>query len=389
MEDPVTISSGISYDRHSIDRWLSIYDHKTCPVTKQALSDRALIPNTTLLRLIQSWTAKVQRSKGLLLDASTPRRFDVSKLCQELGEALELEAQLKCLKKIKILIQEDDDDYRRVVMEKAGLASLVTSLVMRPSSFDQHADDLQVMGEAAIVLQLLNPSQEELRQITACKNGGIIRPLSMILQRGTYQARIHTALLLRSIFKLVTDACKCDIPMVMFESMTEILKDHNASKGTTLALLSVLMHVIPFGNNLSKVIEAGAMSVLVELLLEEREDRRKCEAMLYVLEALCKRAEGRSALIGHPAGVATVAGKILRVSHGVTERAVKILLLLCRYCVGNGVVKEMMEIGAVAKLCMVVQVEGNGKTREKAKEIFELHLNSWNKFPCFPLNCMP
>ncbi|XP_039135404.1 E3 ubiquitin-protein ligase PUB23-like [Dioscorea cayenensis subsp. rotundata] len=390
MEDPVTISSGISYERRSIDKWLSTYNHNTCPVTKQLLFDRSLIPNTTLLRLIQSWTAKVKRSKGHMLDASPSKTsFDVSKLYEELSEAIEPDLQLKCLKKIKSLIQEDDEnDDRKLMMEKTGLAPLVTSLMMKASSLQQIGYSLQVISEAAIVLQLLNPSQETLRKITAYKKGKILMPLSLILQRGTHQARIHTALLLKSIFKSVTEDCKCDIPTIMFESLMEILKDQNSSKVMTMALLSVLMHVTLFGDNLSKVIEAGMISVLIELLVEEKEDRRKCEAMLYVIEAACKKAEGRAVVLGHPAGVAAVAGKILRVSQGVTRRSVKILLLLCKYCGGGGVVEEMMEVGAVAKVCMVVQVEGNRSTREKAKEILGLHLKTWNKFPCFPLNCM-
>jgi hypothetical protein len=54
MKDPVTVSTGITYDRESIEKWLISKKNKTCPVTKQQLSDYTdLTP--TLRRLIQAW----------------------------------------------------------------------------------------------------------------------------------------------------------------------------------------------------------------------------------------------------------------------------------------------------------------------------------------------
>ncbi|KAJ6798241.1 E3 ubiquitin-protein ligase PUB23 [Iris pallida] len=56
MRDPVTLSTGITYDRHSIERWLFTDEHDTCPITQTTLTDRDLIvPNHTLRRLIQAW----------------------------------------------------------------------------------------------------------------------------------------------------------------------------------------------------------------------------------------------------------------------------------------------------------------------------------------------
>ncbi|KAL4575011.1 hypothetical protein LXL04_021851 [Taraxacum kok-saghyz] len=55
MNEPMTISTGITYDRQSIERWLFTCGSSSCPVTKQSLSDTDLTPNHTLRGLIQSW----------------------------------------------------------------------------------------------------------------------------------------------------------------------------------------------------------------------------------------------------------------------------------------------------------------------------------------------
>ncbi|GMJ06734.1 plant U-box 23 [Hibiscus trionum] len=55
MKDPVTVSTGITYDRASIEQWLFSGKNTACPVTKQVISDSELVPNHTLRRLIQSW----------------------------------------------------------------------------------------------------------------------------------------------------------------------------------------------------------------------------------------------------------------------------------------------------------------------------------------------
>ncbi|KAI3977627.1 hypothetical protein MKX01_004160 [Papaver californicum] len=65
MSDPVTVSTGQTYDRSSIESWIAT-GNTTCPVTRVSLSDFILIPNHTLRRLIQNWCVS-NRSFGVEL----------------------------------------------------------------------------------------------------------------------------------------------------------------------------------------------------------------------------------------------------------------------------------------------------------------------------------
>ncbi|KAJ7971683.1 RING-type E3 ubiquitin transferase [Quillaja saponaria] len=65
MKDPVTISTGITYDRESIEKWLFSGKNNSCPVTKQPLTESTdLTPNHTVRRLIQAWCT-VNASHGV------------------------------------------------------------------------------------------------------------------------------------------------------------------------------------------------------------------------------------------------------------------------------------------------------------------------------------
>ncbi|CAA7410888.1 unnamed protein product [Spirodela intermedia] len=394
MEDPVTLCTGVSYDRESISRWLSAYRQATCPVTNQPIADKTLTPNTTLLRLIHSWAAaKAATTHRLPLAAAPPRAVvDVSAILALAGELRRPEGQLSAMRRIKELVQENGE-YRDF-MEETGVTSLVSQLVTKPPPPEGCGSLLNnavaISDEATSLLYLMSPPAAILKKLSEIRNGELIRSLSSILQRGSYQARVHSILLLRTIFMAVDGNFKADLQADLFDGAVEILKDQNCDRAASVAALSVLAEVAPHGRNRVKAVESGAVAALVELLAEEKGEGRKCEAMLALLEQLSRRAEGRAALVSHAAGVAAVAGKLLSGSAAADGKAVRILLLLCRSCGGRALVEEMAAVGATEKLVALArQQEGNSKTREKAKEILAINLDSWRRSPCFPANFVP
>ncbi|KAK1285539.1 E3 ubiquitin-protein ligase PUB23 [Acorus calamus] len=381
MKDPVTVSTGVTYDRESIHRWISLYGHSTCPVTQQPLIDQTLTPNSTLLRLIQSWRAKNPSTSPL---ATQTPAFNVSAVIEELKEEANTRppvVRFKSLPKIKALIGEDN--AIRYELERAGAVSMVSSLVLQTQL---NHDSRETIEDAINLLCMLKPSTEALKKVAEQNDGELIKALSAITsQHWNYRVKIEVTHLLKLVFKAVDEVHKSDLPSDLFDGLAEILKDQNSNRATTMAALSILLEVLPCGRkNRVRVVEAGTVAVLVELLAEgENNDRKRCEAMLVVLDCLCSRAEGRLALVSHPAGIAAVAGKLLKVSNAANDRATKVLLMVCRFC---GVVEEMMVVGAVTRLCMLVQVGSNGKAKERAKEMLGLHVKTWSKSPCFPLH---
>lgn len=292
--------------------------------------------------------------------------------------------QIKSLRKIKALIQENDDHKER--MNDAGVASLVVSLIAEtndPQEISQTNDISIFIDEAISVLYLLKLPDERLKTLSEDRNGLFVESLcAIMIKHASYQARIQAALLLKTIFRVVDDIYKSKLKAEHFEGITEILKDQNSVRAS-MAVLSILVQVLPLARNRIKAIEAGVVSVLVELLVESNESRI-CEIMLGVLDQLCRRAEGRVAFLAHPMGIAAVCHKILRVSNIANDRAMNVLLSVFRFCNSGTIAQELMEVGGVTKMCVVVQVERSLKNKEKAREILGLHLKRWSKSPCFP-----
>ncbi|OWM63799.1 hypothetical protein CDL15_Pgr006061 [Punica granatum] len=55
MTSPANLSTGVTYNRSSIQHWLDT-GNNTCPATMQVLSSTDLVPNLTLQRLIRIWS---------------------------------------------------------------------------------------------------------------------------------------------------------------------------------------------------------------------------------------------------------------------------------------------------------------------------------------------
>ncbi|KAK9122911.1 hypothetical protein Sjap_012513 [Stephania japonica] len=408
MRDPVTLSTGITYDRESIERWMfskkksNKDDDKknvvTCPVTKHVLSDTQvdLTPNHTLRRLIQAWCTLNAGSGIERFPTPKPpvEKADVEKLIKGAMAAPE-SVMLSKLKRMKSLAKERERNKRCI--ESAGAVEFLSSIVMKTSistssrSRSSFVDDnvisindglVEACAEEALsVLYNLDVSESGLKSLIG-KNGEFVDCLVQVLRSGNYRSRTYAALLLKPVLEVADSNILTSLRSDMFDELVTLLSDQ-VSQQSLKAALKTLILVCPWGRNRIKAVESGAVSMLIEMLLESC-DRRCGEMILVVLEQLCGCAEGRAELVKHAAGLAAVSKKILRVSHVGSERAVRVLWLISRFSATQSVLQEMLQVGVVAKLCLVLQVECTLKTKEKAKDILRLHSRVWRSSSCIP-----
>lgn len=378
MRDPVTVSTGITYDRESIQKWLSSGKNKACPVTKQPLLlDADLTPNHTLRRIIQAWCT-LNASHGVERIPTPTSQLDKTQIVKLINQARKLpHTQLECLKRLRSMAAIHGEKYRNS-LEAAGAVEYVASLI---SNTDQ-----STMEMAVEVLFYLRSSESRLKQLMSKDGEKIIDSLVQVLKRGDYQSRAHATILLRSVFELADPNRMMSPTVELFIETMNVVRDqvsHQASK----AALKLLVELCPWGRNRIKAVEGGAVSVLIEALLEAQE-KRAGELILISLDQLCGCAEGRAELLRHAAGMAIVSKKIFRVSHMATDRAVRILFSISRFSATSAVVMEMLQVGAVAKLCLVLQVDCKFKTKEKAREILKLHSRVWKNSSCVPAHLL-
>ncbi|RWV77583.1 hypothetical protein GW17_00061564 [Ensete ventricosum] len=382
--DPVTLATGITYDRESIERWIFSHKHEICPVTKQPLPNLDVTPNHTLRRIIQAWCA-ANASNGVERFPTPRPPVDMTRISALLDEARLPQTQMTALGKLKAIVAESDRNRRCVESSCAVdvLASIIENSVSNSKDLEEELCDgvgsSSATDEALTILCSLQLSDKSLLGLLQ-RDANVIESLTKVLERSSYPSRAYSLLLLKSLLSVISPARLLSLREQLFQELTKVLRDQ-ISYQATKAALHALGAVCSWGKNRLKAVEAGAVRVLIELLLDEPE-KRVCEMILGVLHQLCTCGEGRAELIGHAAGIAVVSKKMHRVSQPASRMAVKILYAVAKSSPSLAVLQEMLQVGAVSKLCLMLQMDCDIKVKEKIQGMLRLHSKAWRNSPC-------
>ncbi|PKA53966.1 E3 ubiquitin-protein ligase PUB23 [Apostasia shenzhenica] len=385
MENPVTIATGVTYERRSIEKWLFTYKKTTCPATMQPLHNFDLIPNRTLKSLIDSWRSQSRRPTpppSLPSSSSSSSPTVRAQLTSILSAMESSPFKVTYLKRLKSFI-DGGRENPAVFIGSGGVDSLGRILSQANSAADgSDFSTFRACEEALAVLDRLPLAADE-ASIALLSKPESIKPMLDVLQRGGAEARLHAMAILQRISAAnpaVADDFHHDIDV--FKSLLDLLSDETSKCLTSSSLDLLLMIVENSKMNRLKAIEAGAVRVLVELLPDA--GRRRGEKALLLLKRLCECAEGRSAIADHGMGIAAVASRVVRASDVETKMGVRILWLVGSFLPTKKVVDEMMACGAVRKLLGLLHGDGSSATKEKALKMIRMHGDAWRQYPCFP-----
>ncbi|PKA61542.1 E3 ubiquitin-protein ligase PUB23 [Apostasia shenzhenica] len=383
MRDPVTLSTGITYDRCSIERWLFSGRRATCPVTKQPLPDSGegdLIPNHTLRRLIQSWCS-ANAASGVERFPTPRAPVGKAQLAALLAESQLQNSRVQALRKLKKIVGESERN-KQFVAADTGVIDFLVSIVSGKNEEEDYPSP--AVDEAVSILHYLQMSDDRLTSLLEKSDGDLISSLTAVLRRSNWQSRAFAVLLIKSLIEASpTATIFIHLSEEFFQEVIRVLRDR-VSYQAMKAAMKALYTVLPWGRNAAKAVSAGAVQVLIELLLDEPE-KRVCETMLVLLDEMSRSGRGRAEIAGHAAGMAVVSKKILRVSPAASERAVRILYEISRHSATatEKVIEEMVEVGVVSKLCLLLRTEVCSKrAREMAREILRMHSRVWRTSPC-------
>ncbi|XP_058765016.1 E3 ubiquitin-protein ligase PUB23-like [Vicia villosa] len=307
---------------------------------------------------------------------------------------------IQSLRKLKTIASESETNRRCI--ESAGAVEFLASIVTKNNTscsiteltettiLDDDGDmegftfDFNIGAEdkAVNILYNLHLTDQGLKTLLNFKNGEFLESLIRLLQKGSYDSRTYAVFLLKSMSKIADPSKLANLKTEFFVELVQLLKDQISKKASN-ATLQTLIQLVKFGRNRMRAVESGCVQVLIELLFDCKE-RKPCEMILVLLEMLCQCADGRAELLSHGCGLPIVSKKILRISTMATDRAMRILLSVARFSATHIVVQEMLEIGVVAKLCLVLQVDSGNKVKEKAREILKLHAKCWRNSHCVP-----
>ncbi|CAH2064100.1 unnamed protein product [Thlaspi arvense] len=360
MKDPVIVSTGQTYERSSIQKWLDA-GHKTCPKSQETLLHSGLTPNYVLKSLIALWcesngielpqnqgSYRTTKQGGGSSSSDCDRAFVLS-LLEKLANGT-MEQQRAAAGELRLLAKRNADN--RVCIAEAGAIPLLVELLSSPDPRTQEHS----------VTALLNLSINEGNK-GAIVDAGAITDIVEVLKNGSMEARENAAATLFSLS--VIDENKVAIGAAGAIQALISLLEEGTRRGKKDAATAIFNLCIYQGNK-SRAVKGGIVVPLTRLLKDA--GGGMVDEALAILAILSTNQEGKTAIA--EAETIPVLVEIIRTgSPRNRENAAAILWYLC---IGNMErLNVAREVGADIALKELTE-NGTDRAKRKAGSLLEL-----------------
>ncbi|KAF3509511.1 hypothetical protein F2Q69_00003753 [Brassica cretica] len=367
MRSPVSLCTGVTYDRASIQRWLD-GGNNTCPATMQILRTKYFVPNLTLQRLIKAWSDSVgRRADGSPL-RGIPTVEGVNESLRRLSLEKDDEIRLENLSRI-VRFAKDSDANREFLWKRKDFAPMLVDIIAAIK-----LGLLAIMILDTIIKGGKERDRERLSKLMLTDGGGCLAALLLAIRRGNLKTKIESVRVLEMIS---FDAKSNEIISECDGIVPELIKSISSYTDPSLmeASLSFLITISTSKRVRSKLIAEKAITKIKDILLMETTSVAVTEKSLKLLETLSSKREGRSEICGGDGGrcVEGVVRKLLKVSAAATEHAVTILWCLCYVFREDKKAEEtVVRCNGLTKLLVVIQSSCSPVVRQMAKDLIKV-----------------
>ncbi|XP_022964880.1 U-box domain-containing protein 13-like [Cucurbita moschata] len=351
MRDPVIVSTGQTYERSCIEKWLES-GHGTCPKTQQKLSSTTLTPNYVLRSLIAQWceangieppkrptSARPCRSSS---SCSPAERTKIDILLCKLASG-NPEDQRSAAGEIRLLAKRNADN--RVAIAEAGAIPLLVGLLSTPDS--------RVQEHAVTALLNLSICEDNKGSIIS---SGAVPGIVLVLKKGSMEARENAAATLFSLS--VVDENKVRIGASGAIPPLVTLLSEGTQRGKKDAA-TALFNLCIYQGNKGKAVRAGVVPTLMQLLTEP--GTGMVDEALAILAILASHSEGKAA-IGSAKAVPVLVNVIGTGSPRNRENAAAVLVHLC-----SGDEQHLVEARDLGVISSLIDLARSGTDRGKRK----------------------
>ncbi|GAB4838700.1 U-box domain-containing protein 26 [Ancistrocladus abbreviatus] len=370
MRDPVTVCTGQTYDRASIESWVAT-GNTTCPVTRAPLTDFTLIPNHTLRRLIQDWCV-ANRSFGVERIPTPKQPADPSMIrslvSQASSESSPMPNRISALRRLRGLARDSDKNL-------SVIASLNVREVLLSILFDSTGSDYaELKYECLAIVAVFPLSESECASIFAAPNR--ISYLTSLLFHSSIEVRVNSA----AVIEMAVAGTRSPEPRPqisnadkIFEGIVGILSYPIAYPRALKVGIKALFALCLVKQHRHKAVAAGAVKALIDRLAEFE----KCDAerALATIELLCRIPAGCAAFGAHALTVPLLVRIILKISDRATEYAAGALLSLCS--ASERLQRDAVAAGVLTQLLLLVQSDCTERAKRKAQMLLKLLRDSW------------
>jgi len=368
MTDPVTVSTGQTYNRTSIQKWFKA-GNMTCPKTGERLISTELFPNTALKTLIQQFcydnkisisTSKLHISKtAATINPGSPAaahaiQFTSWSLARRLVFGTE-EQKNKAAYEIRLLAKSNV--FNTACLVEIGTVPPLIDLVLTSTT-----------QENAIAALLKLSKHTNGREVIMESRG--LKPIVTVLRRGfSLEARRVAAGIIfyltsvKEYRKLIGENSEA------VSGLVELIKKGSirGKKNAVLAIFGLLL----LHKNHSKVLNSGAVPAIVKVL-RSSDKGYVVNDCLAVLVALAENVEGARAVL-ECSGLSLVI-EILQSANSRAEKeyCVSILVSLCVNVGGEVVSVLAKDASVIMPSLYAILTDGTPQAEKKARKLINV-----------------
>ncbi|GMP74215.1 hypothetical protein CsSME_00031692 [Camellia sinensis var. sinensis] len=365
MTDPVIISTGQTYDRASITRWVD-EGHSTCPKTGQMLIHNRLVPNRALRSLIVQWctahgipydppesadsTAETFAAASASKAAIEANKATAALLIQQLASGSQ-GAKTVAAREIRLLAKTGREN--RAYIAEAGAIPHLKGLLLSSNAVAQENS----------VTAMLNLSIYDKNKSRIMDEEGCLGCIVQVLRFGhTTEARENAAATLFSLSAVHEYKKRIADEYGAVEALAGLLKEGTArgKKDAVTALFNLSTHT----DNCVRMIKSGAVTALVAALGVEGVAEESAGALALIV----RQPIGAGAVGNEEMAVSGLIGMMRCGTARGKENAVAALLELCRSG-GTAATERVLKAPALAGLLQTLLFTGTKRARRKAASL--------------------
>ncbi|KAL5754038.1 hypothetical protein ACOSP7_022258 [Xanthoceras sorbifolium] len=368
MKSPVSLSTGVTYDRASIQRWLDS-GNNTCPATMQVLQTKEFVPNRTLQRLIQIWSDSIHHHRPESPDESIHPVLSQDQV-KDIVKVTDIKKE-DFLSNLSMIVSfaKESDENKTFLAKLDGFVSMLVEIL-------SNVKDVNILERVIRVLDLMLNKIDDQQQLTnlmlkSCDQDCLNSLLLVLQKQESLDARIDSL----KILEFIAIDAESKLKIAEKEGLlSEILKSVSWGSDRRLidAGLSCLIAISMPKRVKLKLINQKIITEMKKLITDPNSTVSVSEKALKVLEMLCSTKQGRSEICCDSGLAQAIVQKMLKVSGAATEHAVTILWSLC-YLFRDQRAQEAVTSGnGLTKILLLMQSNCSPAVRQMSADLLKI-----------------
>ncbi|KAL8059415.1 hypothetical protein ABFX02_03G086400 [Erythranthe guttata] len=362
MNSPVSLCTGVTYDRSSIEKWLAL-GHNTCPATMQTLLSTHTTPNLTLRRLIQLWLSHADVTQA------SPTSC-ISK--QQAAEIVAGEFDADSLEKMICFMTASQENLKFVAQSSAAVSKLVEVFA--------NSDQIRICELIVEILDLISPENgvaERLADLIlqSGDGGDCLSSLAMVLQKGNIKSKVKSAKILEMIAVIKPESHRkiAEKPGLLYELY--ILSTVEIDTSAVEASLSALIAISTTRLVKKELIRFGTVRTIGEILSGSDYSapvRGVVEKALAMLETIATCTEGRGAICEDGKCVVEIVKRLMKCSGVATEHGITVLWSVCCLARDRVAQEKVRLVNGLTKVLLVMQSDCSANAKQMCGELVKV-----------------